>query len=56
MQQQELQDEIQKQIAEHNSLMYGKFGKEKEKKEDLEEMKATRINMLKQIYLPKQGT
>lgn len=57
MEQDELQEEIKKQIVEHNSLMYGKFDKSTEKPKDLEELKATRINMLKQIYLPKpQGT
>lgn len=53
MEQEELQEEIKKQIAEHNSLMYGKFDQSTEKPKDLEELKATRINMLKQIYLPK---
>ncbi|XP_031550533.1 ubiquitin-conjugating enzyme E2 U-like [Actinia tenebrosa] len=53
MEQEELQEEIKKQIAEHNSLTYGKFDQSTEKAKDLEELKATRINMLKQIYLPK---
>ncbi|KAK3730611.1 hypothetical protein QZH41_018827 [Actinostola sp. cb2023] len=53
MEQQELQEEIQKQLSEHNSLMYGKFEGQRAK-QDVEDMKASRINMLKQIYLPKQ--
>ena len=57
MKQEELQEEIKKQILEHNSLMYGKFDQNTKKPKDLQELKATRINMLKQIYLPNhQGT
>ncbi|XP_032243043.2 ubiquitin-conjugating enzyme E2 U [Nematostella vectensis] len=51
LQQHELQEEIRKQITEHNALMYGKF--QGPKGEDLDDLKAQRIQLLKQVYLPK---
>ena len=51
--QQELQEEIHKQLTEHNAIMYGKFDTGMAG-QDLGELKATKIQMLKQIYLPKQ--
>lgn len=50
---QELQEEIHKQLTEHNTLMYGNFDRSKEN-QDLAELKASKIQMLRQIYLPKQ--
>ena len=49
----ELQDEIHKQLTEHNAIMYGKFDT-RMAGQDLAELKATKIQLLKQIYLPKQ--
>lgn len=51
--QQELQEEIHKQLTEHNAIMYGKFDSGKTG-QDLAELKSTKIQLLKQIYLPKQ--
>ena len=51
--QQELQEEIHKQLSEHNAIMYGKFDSGKTG-QDLAELKSTKIQLLKQIYLPKQ--
>ncbi|XP_078352893.1 ubiquitin-conjugating enzyme E2 U-like isoform X2 [Oculina patagonica] len=51
--QQELQEEIHKQLTEHNSIMYGKFDTGRAG-QDLAELKSTKIQLLKQIYLPKQ--
>lgn len=51
--QQELQDEIHKQLTEHNTIMYGKFDTGMAG-QDLAELKSTKIQLLKQIYLPKQ--
>lgn len=51
--QQELQEEIHKQLTEHNSIMYGKFDTGRTG-QDLAELKSTKIQLLKQIYLPKQ--
>ena len=55
--QQELQQEIEKQMAEHNALMYGKFTNAKNA-EGVVELKASKIQLLRQIYLPgkSQGT
>ena len=49
----ELQTEIHKQLAEHNAIMYGKFEKRGSVGQNLVELKATKIQLLKQIYLPK---
>ena len=49
----ELQDEIHKQLTEHNALMYGSFERSKGS-ENLNELKASKIQLLRQIYLPKQ--
>ena len=51
--QQELQEEIHKQLTEHNAIMYGKFDTGVAG-QDLAELKSTKIQLLKQIYLPKQ--
>lgn len=51
--QQELQEEIHKQLTEHNAIMYGKFDTGRAG-QDLAELKSTKIQLLKQIYLPKQ--
>ena len=51
--QQELQEEIHKQLTEHNAIMYGKFDAGRAG-QDLAELKSTKIQLLKQIYLPKQ--
>ena len=51
--QQELQEEIHKQLTEHNAIMYGKFDTGRTG-QDLAELKSTKIQLLKQIYLPKQ--
>ena len=51
--QQELQEEIHKQLTEHNAIMYGKFDTGMAG-QDLAELKSTKIQLLKQIYLPKQ--
>lgn len=51
--QQELQEEINKQLTEHNAIMYGKFDTGMAG-QDLAELKSTKIQLLKQIYLPKQ--
>ncbi|XP_068676826.1 ubiquitin-conjugating enzyme E2 U-like [Montipora foliosa] len=50
---QELQEEIHKQLTEHNAVMYGKFDGGKTG-QDIAELKSNKIQMLKQIYLPKQ--
>lgn len=50
---QELQEEIHKQLTEHNAVMYGKFDVGKTG-QDIAELKSNKIQMLKQIYLPKQ--
>ena len=52
--QHELQGEIEKQLAEHNSLMYGKFTKVLNA-EDAAELKASKIQLLRQIYLPSRN-
>ena len=51
--QQELHEEIHKQLTEHNAIMYGNFDTGRDGR-DLTELKTTRIQLLKQIYLPKQ--
>ena len=51
--QQELQEEIHKQLTDHNAIMYGKFDTGRAG-QDLRELKSTKIQLLKQIYLPKQ--
>ena len=51
--QQELQEEIHKQLTEHNAIMYGKFDTGRAG-QDLVELKSIKIQLLKQIYLPKQ--
>jgi len=51
--QQELQEEIHKQLTEHNAIMYGKFETGRAG-QDLAELKSAKIQLLKQIYLPKQ--
>lgn len=51
--QQELHEEIHKQLTEHNAVMYGNFDTGRDGR-DLTELKSTRIQLLKQIYLPKQ--
>ena len=49
--QDQLQEEIEKQMAEHNALMYGKFTNAKTT-EDIVELKASKLQLLRQIYLP----
>ena len=51
--QQELQEEIDKQLIEHNAVMYGKFDTGMAG-QDLAVLKSIKIQLLKQIYLPRQ--
>ena len=42
-------------MSEHNAMMYGNFGKKVATRDELEELKATKLQLLKKIYLPKQA-
>jgi len=47
--------EIERQLKEHNSLMYGKFPREKEKHaERMRELKATKVQLLKDLHYNKR--
>ncbi|XP_015747954.1 PREDICTED: ubiquitin-conjugating enzyme E2 U-like [Acropora digitifera] len=49
--QQELKEEINKQLEEHNSIMYGKFEKSGQ---NIAELKSNKMQLLRRVYLPKQ--
>eukprot|EP00794_Sanderia_malayensis_P017665 gene17665-19426_t len=52
----ELEAELRRQLAEHNALMYGKFEKPASRDDEgkIGELKATKVQLLKQIYYKTQ--
>lgn len=51
--QHELQEEIDKQLEEHNAIMYGKF-ESGISGQNIAELKSNKMQLLRQVYLPKQ--
>ncbi len=52
----DLEAELRKQLSEHNAVMYGKFKNKTTKDEDrIASLKATKVQLLKQIYFKNQG-
>lgn len=49
--QQELREEVNKQLEEHNAIMYGKFEKSGQ---NIAELKSNKMQLLRRVYLPKQ--
>lgn len=50
----ELQEQMKKQLNEHNAIMYGNFGK-KQKVQDERERRLDHLNKMKKIYLPRRS-
>ena len=54
--QSELEDELRKQMSDHNAVMYGRFSKKSSRaSRKIAELKATKLQLMKQLYLRKQG-
>ncbi|XP_071953588.1 ubiquitin-conjugating enzyme E2 U-like [Antedon mediterranea] len=51
----ELHEHMKKQLEEHNSIMYGKFGPQPTKEETSHQHRLETINKMKKIYLPKKA-
>ncbi|XP_071838757.1 ubiquitin-conjugating enzyme E2 U-like [Apostichopus japonicus] len=50
----DLQEQMKKQLNEHNAIMYGNFGK-KQKTQDAQERRLDQISKMKKIYLPRRS-
>ena len=56
--QSDLEEELRKQMSEHNAVMYGRFRTANRMKDEerIAELQATKAQVLKQIYFKQQGT
>ena len=55
--QSDLEEELRKQMSEHNAVMYGRFRTANRMKDEerIAELQATKAQVLKQIYFKQQG-